>query len=92
MKDIYVIQPYEVGSRKYKSLAMIIPSKVSRKCGINVSSVFNLRVDKIRNQIHLYGPNNTLNSSDNTPNVANKLIPDNPQNQPSPRKRLQGKI
>jgi hypothetical protein len=42
MKELYVLQPYEVGSRTAKSLALIIPAKVARECGIGISTVFAL--------------------------------------------------
>ena len=39
-KSVYVIQPYEVGTRKRKSLAMIIPAKYARDNQIDRSTVF----------------------------------------------------
>jgi len=42
MKELYVLQPYEVGSRKAKSLALIIPAKVVKECDIGTSTVFAL--------------------------------------------------
>lgn len=56
MRDIYTIQPYEVGSKKYKSLALIIPSNVKKECNIDKSSIFKLTVDEQTKQIVLSGP------------------------------------
>jgi len=39
-KSVYVIQPYEVGARKRKSLAMIIPAKYARDNQIDKSTIF----------------------------------------------------
>ncbi len=46
MKQVYVLQPYQVGSKDGKSLALIIPAKVARQCSVNTSTVFTLRVDE----------------------------------------------
>jgi hypothetical protein len=43
MKSVYVIQPYEVGSKKAKSLAVVIPATVVKKYRINSSTIFALR-------------------------------------------------
>ena len=40
------IQPYQVGSKDGKSLALIIPAKVARQCSVNTSTLFTLRVDE----------------------------------------------
>jgi len=57
MKDVYAIQPYEVGTKNHKGLAIYIPSEVKKKCAIDKSSIFNLKIIKKANQILLYGPN-----------------------------------
>jgi hypothetical protein len=43
MKSVYVVQPYQVGSKKAKSLAVVIPAAVVKKCHINSSTIFALR-------------------------------------------------
>jgi hypothetical protein len=43
VKSVYVIQPYEVGSKRAKSLAMVIPAKVVKKFNIDTSTIFTLR-------------------------------------------------
>jgi hypothetical protein len=54
MKSVYILQPYEVGSKKAKSLAMIIPAKVVKKYNISTSTAFALRADEERNEIRLH--------------------------------------
>ena len=46
MKEIYAIQPYQVGSNKSKSLAVILPKKITEEWEINQSTIFSLKVDK----------------------------------------------
>lgn len=43
MKEIYIIQPFQVGSKDSKSLAMIIPSPIAKKYGLGQSSGIILR-------------------------------------------------
>jgi antitoxin component of MazEF toxin-antitoxin module len=43
MKSIYVVQPYLVGSKNGKSLALIIPARVAQEYNINPSTVFAVR-------------------------------------------------
>ena len=45
MKTIYLIQPYLVGSKSGRSLALIIPAKVAQTYNINPSTIFELRTD-----------------------------------------------
>jgi len=53
MKSVYVLQPYYVGSKRGKSLALIIPSKIVKKFHLNVSTVFALSTDEIAKGITL---------------------------------------
>jgi hypothetical protein len=53
MKSVYVIQPYQVGSKRAKSLAMVIPAKIVREYNINASTIFTLKPDH-RNEIRLH--------------------------------------
>ena len=46
MKEIYAIQPYQVGSNKSKSLAVILPKKITEEWEIDQSTIFSLKVDK----------------------------------------------
>jgi hypothetical protein len=43
MKNLFSVQPYAVGSKTSKSLAIVIPSEVVKKYQINTSTVFVLR-------------------------------------------------
>lgn len=53
MKNIYALQPYEVGSKYRKSLALIIPAKVTKRYNVGPSTVFTLRVDESKKRIML---------------------------------------
>jgi hypothetical protein len=52
-KLVYALQPYEVGSKNAKSLALVIPAKVAKECDINTSTMFALRVDENNKRITL---------------------------------------
>lgn len=53
MKSVYVVQPYQVGSKGAKSLAMVIPAKIVREYNINASTIFTIKPDH-RNEIRLH--------------------------------------
>jgi hypothetical protein len=42
----YVVQPYEVGAKYRKSLAIVIPAKVAKENHINKHTVFALWIDQ----------------------------------------------
>ena len=46
MKEIYAIQPYQVGSNKSKSLAVILPKRITEDWNIDSSTIFSLKIDK----------------------------------------------
>jgi hypothetical protein len=52
-RAVYAIQPYQVGSKQSKSLALVIPSKVAKEYHIDISTVFALRADGNTNKITL---------------------------------------
>ncbi|MGD9674797.1 MAG: hypothetical protein AB7U98_15125 [Candidatus Nitrosocosmicus sp.] len=43
IQKIHVTQPYQVGSKSGKSLAVIIPSRLAKQYNINSSTVFLIR-------------------------------------------------
>jgi hypothetical protein len=43
MKTVYAIQPYHVGSKNAKSLALVIPAKIAKKYQIYTSTIFALK-------------------------------------------------
>lgn len=45
-KGTYVVQPYEVGSKPKKSLAIVIPAKVAKENHIDKSSIFALSINQ----------------------------------------------
>lgn len=53
MKNVYAIQPYYVGSKNGKSLAIVIPAKVARKYNLDTSTIFALKTDDITNTVTL---------------------------------------
>jgi antitoxin component of MazEF toxin-antitoxin module len=53
MRALYALQPYHVGSKDRKSLALIIPAKVAKRYNVDTSTVFTLRVDEDRKRIML---------------------------------------
>jgi hypothetical protein len=64
MKSIYVLQPYEVGSKKAKSLALIIPAKVAKKYSIDTSTVFALQTNPNANTITLQQTDHSMVKQD----------------------------
>jgi hypothetical protein len=44
-RRIYATQPYAVGSKAGKSLAVIIPAKIARQCDITTDTVFSVKAD-----------------------------------------------
>jgi antitoxin component of MazEF toxin-antitoxin module len=44
-RHIHVIQPYWVGTKDRKSLALIIPSQIAKEQNLDASTIFTLRVD-----------------------------------------------
>lgn len=43
-KNIYVVQPYEVGNKDRKSLAIIIPASIARKYDVSKSTILALKI------------------------------------------------
>jgi antitoxin component of MazEF toxin-antitoxin module len=44
IRDIHVIQPYYVGTKDRKSLAMIIPAQIVKEQNLNTSSILAVKV------------------------------------------------
>jgi hypothetical protein len=42
---MYVTQPYAVGSKRGKSLALIIPARITRECNITPETLFSVRAN-----------------------------------------------
>jgi len=45
-RNVYVIQPYEVGTKERKSLAIIIPAQVAREYEVSKSTILALRINE----------------------------------------------
>jgi hypothetical protein len=54
LKSTYAIQPYQVGRRDRKSLAIIIPAKIAKEYEVNTSTVFVIHTDKHRKNLTLH--------------------------------------
>jgi antitoxin component of MazEF toxin-antitoxin module len=52
-KKMYAVQPYQVGPKNKKSLAVVIPSKLAKEFGVDTSTIFATYVDKSDNTISL---------------------------------------
>ena len=46
LKTLYAIQPYQVGSKRGKSLVLSIPAKIAKEWHIDTSTVFVLRTNE----------------------------------------------
>jgi hypothetical protein len=44
-RRIYVIQPYAVGTKGARSLALIIPARIARQCDITTDTMFSVKAD-----------------------------------------------
>jgi hypothetical protein len=44
-RRIYGIQPYYLGSKRGRSLALIIPARIARQCDITTDSMFCVKAD-----------------------------------------------
>lgn len=53
MKSVYALQPYQVGSKHGRSLAIVIPAKVAKMYNIDTSTIFTLRRDEDKGTITL---------------------------------------
>ena len=80
-KDTYVVQPYEVGTKERKSLAIIIPAEIAREYKINPSAVLILKIDRHRNGIILRvlstvdddDKNNVITAAVSSPKCSNEI-------------------
>jgi hypothetical protein len=51
---VYATQPYLVGSKDRKSLAIIIPARIAKEYDVDTSTIFAVRADKRTNSIFMY--------------------------------------
>jgi hypothetical protein len=51
MKDVYIVQPYKVGSATGKSLAIIVPAELVKEYKIGISTILALSPDNRRQKI-----------------------------------------
>jgi antitoxin component of MazEF toxin-antitoxin module len=60
VKSLYALQPYYIGSKDGKSLALIIPAKVAKRYNVDASTVFTLQVDEQKKQLILQTINKAI--------------------------------
>jgi len=65
IKSLHILQPYAVGSKNAKSLAIVLSAKIVRKNNINVSTVFALRADEKTRRITLQALNEIIEKEEN---------------------------
>jgi antitoxin component of MazEF toxin-antitoxin module len=53
-RNVYATQPYLVGSKGRKSLAIIIPARLVKEYDVNTSTIFAVRAEKRTNRIIMY--------------------------------------
>ena len=84
-KVVYATQPYLVGSKNRKSLAIIIPARIAKDYHINISTIFAVRAEKRTNRIIMYTvqgkPKDNINATDESckeksSDVASRTIGD----------------
>jgi hypothetical protein len=51
LKDVYIVQPYKVGSGTRKSLAIIVPAELVKEYKIGISTILALSPDNRREKI-----------------------------------------
>jgi hypothetical protein len=51
---VYATQPYLVGSKDRKSLAIIIPARIAKDYHLDTSTIFAVRADRKTNRIIMY--------------------------------------
>jgi hypothetical protein len=69
-RNVYAIQPYQVGTKDRKSLAIIIPAEITREYNIDSSTVLVLRVNQKTRRITLQTINAVEKDEEN-----NMMIP-----------------
>lgn len=52
-KDVYIVQPYKVGTKTNASLAMIIPAKIVKSHKLDPSTIFVIRAEESERKIIL---------------------------------------
>jgi hypothetical protein len=63
-KSVYALQPYYVGSKRGKSLAIVLPVHLVRKYSLNESTIFLVRSDESKNIITLESMYDLKNNSE----------------------------
>ena len=73
VKTDYLIQPYFVGSKEAKSLALIIPARIRKETNIDASTIFMLSIDEKTKRITLQRMNDTIEKNENIMSAGESL-------------------
>ena len=65
MNNFYISQPYEVGSKSAKSLAIVIPAPLRKQANITTSTILLLKIDEKTKQITLRNISNVVENYEN---------------------------
>ena len=66
LKSFYVVQPYEVGNKNSKkSLAIILPAKITKLLNIDASTAFEVRCDERVKNITMWVLNTANTAKEN---------------------------
>jgi hypothetical protein len=79
MKEVYIIQPYLVGSKLAKSIALIIPSQVAKYYNISTETAFALRTKSHTRQITLQILEEMVQSHENMTSAGESFEASNQQ-------------
>lgn len=52
-KDVYIVQPYKVGTKTKQSLAMVIPANIVKSHKLDPSTIFVIRTEESEKKIIL---------------------------------------
>jgi hypothetical protein len=64
-RSIEFVQPYQVGQKNKKSLAIIIPAKIARQCQITPDTLFSVKGDRTTKAVTLQTVKLTEDENDN---------------------------
>ena len=74
VKTDYLIQPYFVGSKEAKSLALIIPARIRKETNIDASTIFMLSIDEKTKRITLQRVNEIIEKNENSVSADKNLV------------------
>ena len=73
MKSTYMVQPYRVGSKQGKSLALVIPARLRREADITSSTILMIKIDEHTRRITVQKVNEIIEQFENMTPAAESL-------------------